>query len=282
MAASEKLSTRSETRSRRRCWMLLMVGAMIVQVTEVKLFVAPRESVDLDRRKALTTVVASSTVAVEPAWAGDVFAKRAKQANDAAAKPIEKVDQFGRELVEIARPKGMKKKLYSFDLPVIPGKVWGDYSKQDLKELGVIFKGKFGNETENAVLQSQVLAGPADAEYIESIRSKIRGGFGATFCACFWGYRAGKSQMLQILNYTEGYGILRDQESPGQIDLEWTDFERRRRTYYKVHNFMRVLRDLSNNEDKKDVLILFSMLEPQVENLQSLWTTVRDSLKLGR
>eukprot|EP00439_Symbiodinium_sp_Y106_P045307 s781_g5.t1 len=255
MAASEKLSTRSETRSRRRCWMLLMVGAMIVQVTEVKLFVAPRESVDLDRRKALTTVVASSTVAVEPAWAGDVFAKRAKQANDAAAKPIEKVDQFGRELVEIARPKGMKKKLYSFDLPVIPGKVWGDYSKQDLKELGVIFKGKFGNETENAVLQSQVLAGPADAEYIESIRSK---------------------------NYTEGYGILRDQESPGQIDLEWTDFERRRRTYYKVHNFMRVLRDLSNNEDKKDVLILFSMLEPQVENLQSLWTTVRDSLKLGR
>ena len=23
-----------------------------------------------------------------------------------------------------------------------PGKVWGDYSKQDLKELGVIFKGK--------------------------------------------------------------------------------------------------------------------------------------------
>ena len=61
-------------------------------------------------------MVASSTVAVEPAWAGDVFArakvprpaamlssvhvsgpqaKRAKQANDAAAKPIEKAGVVG-------------------------------------------------------------------------------------------------------------------------------------------------------------------------------------------
>ena len=41
--------------------------------------------------------------------------------------------------------------------------------------------------------------------------------------------------MRKRLSAGKGSGAVSgDQESPGQIDLEWTDFERRRRTYYKA------------------------------------------------
>eukprot|EP00435_Cladocopium_sp_Y103_P017834 s2758_g4.t1 len=69
------------------------------------------------------------------------------------------------------RPTGTKRKLYYFELPLVKGKVWGDYSRDEPKETGTVLKGPFGNKTENNIFPTQVIAGKLEDEMIPRIRS---------------------------------------------------------------------------------------------------------------
>eukprot|EP00435_Cladocopium_sp_Y103_P001403 s2758_g1.t1 len=70
-----------------------------------------------------------------------------------------------------------------------------------------------------------------------------------------------------------------DVETADQVDIEWTDYEKRRYNKYKIHNFMRVLRAKEKNQ--KDVVVFLQIPEPQLEKLQDLWPPIRDSFKRG-
>ncbi|CAJ1368754.1 unnamed protein product, partial [Effrenium voratum] len=49
------------------------------------------------------------------------------------------------------------------------GQIWGDYSKQDdPAQPGALFKGQFGNKTENQVVPTQVFSGKQDPEFAQS------------------------------------------------------------------------------------------------------------------
>eukprot|EP00913_Durusdinium_trenchii_P022111 g20777.t1 len=158
-------SQRASPRPLRGAVLLAIVGAMAMALS-----VATRDlsfAIPRDRRQAL--ILLGSSIPA-PAWAGDVFAKRREKAEKKEME--QKVDEQGRVLVEVARPTGTKKKLYFFDLPMVPGKNWGDYSRDDEKETGTILKGAFGTAKENNIFQTQVIAGKLDDEFLERVRSQ--------------------------------------------------------------------------------------------------------------
>ncbi|CAJ1422642.1 unnamed protein product, partial [Effrenium voratum] len=126
-----------------------------------------RESVSFAQVSGRRQTMALWVAAPAPAWAGDVFAqKRLQKAKEIAEQ---KYDASGRLMVEVARPTGKKKKLYTYDLPIPKGQIWGDYSKQDdPAQPGALFKGQFGNKTENQVVPTQVFSGKQDPEFAQS------------------------------------------------------------------------------------------------------------------
>ena len=210
-------------------------------------FALPGE-VEAKRRSAVMLMTGS--MLPSPAWAGDVFGERL--ASKAKEKARTKVDDQGRALVAMERPTGTKRKLYYFELPLVKGKTWGDYSRDDPRETGTILKGPFGNKTENGIFQTQVIAGKLEDEMIPRIREG---------------------------NYTSETGVISDVETKDTVDLEWTDYEKRRYTKYKIHNFMRVIRAKEKNQ--KDIVVFLQVPEPQLENLRDLWPPIRDSFQMG-
>eukprot|EP00440_Ansanella_granifera_P012905 gb/GFBE01014019.1/.p1 GENE.gb/GFBE01014019.1/~~gb/GFBE01014019.1/.p1 ORF type:complete len:271 (+),score=50.59 gb/GFBE01014019.1/:1-813(+) len=242
-----------------------VIGLALTLVSFDVAAVPPPSSAGL-RRHLLQLVGLGSCASAGPSWAGDW--RNYRDPEEVATEKLQ-TDAYGNEILGVVRPREGRR-LYSFGLPVPEGKFWGDASNDDVKETDLVFKGKFGNQSDR--LETTVIAGKLPSEFVTRIREA---------------------------NYTQGCGIISDRTSGNAVDLEWTDVTKVRGKKIKWHNYARVLYadgppakvvaiDTNNTNSTpiskkkvKDVLLSMRIPESQLAELPPLWPTLRDTLQLA-
>eukprot|EP00931_Biecheleriopsis_adriatica_P059266 TRINITY_DN35436_c0_g1_i1.p1 TRINITY_DN35436_c0_g1~~TRINITY_DN35436_c0_g1_i1.p1 ORF type:complete len:294 (-),score=33.53 TRINITY_DN35436_c0_g1_i1:55-936(-) len=248
------------------------VGGLIVTCCAIALYDAPATHIAAVvppargvpsgfRRHWLQIGAASAWAPSLPAWSADY--------NGYMPDPVAKLKvnkATGAEVLEIARPRGQKKKLYSFILPIPAGNstdgkraYWGDYTKDDLKAVDVVFKGAFGKSRKDD--RTCVIAGNLPKNFVADLRNSSSKGDG---------------------NFT----MIRDESSADKLDLEWTTISTKMKKTFKVYSFARVLYSPEkvppgSKQTIKDVIVFLQIPEDQLERVKPLWPAMRDSFAYG-